>query len=91
MIGVISAQVALFAFAVGLLAGVYAGNAPVTVLSRALTVMVGALLVTQAVAYASKAVIREYLLKRKLEIDRSHVDMLEALEADGATETPQES
>lgn len=91
MIGVISAQVALFAFAVGLLAGVYAGNAPATVLSRALTVMVGALLVTQAVAYASKAVIREYLLKRKLEIDRSHVDMLEALEADGATETPQES
>jgi hypothetical protein len=81
MIGVVSAQVALFAFAVGIGAGVYAGNAPVTVLGRALTVMVVALLVSQAVAYASKAVIREYLVRRKLEIDRSHVDMLSALEA----------
>lgn len=81
MIALLSAQVALFAFAVAILAGVCAGNSVVTILSRALIVMLGALFVSQVVAYTSKAVIRDYLMRRKLEIDKGHIDMLDALEA----------
>jgi len=73
MLRTISAQVALLAFAAATLAGLAVGNAPLTVLLRALAVMLGALIVGQAVAWAAKLVIRDHLLRHKLAIDREHV------------------
>ena len=59
MIRTIGAQIALVAFAAAILAGLYAGNSPVTVLTRALLAMIVALFVGQAVAWSIKLVLRE--------------------------------
>lgn len=82
----ISAQVALLAFAAAIMAGLYAGNAPLTVLSRALIVMFAALLVSQAVAHVSKRVLRDHLQGRKVAIDREHLAASASEPLEGSTQ-----
>ena len=85
MIRTIGAQIALVAFAAAILGGLYAGNSPVTVLTRALLAMIVALFVGQAVAWSIKLVLRDHLQKRKLEIDREHLAaVLDTEEEQGA-------
>lgn len=79
MIGSISAQVALFAFSVAIFAGIYAGNAPATILTRAMTVMAAALMLGQIVGGVGKAVVRDYLMRRKHEIDHGHSQAMERI------------
>ncbi|QOJ14391.1 MAG: hypothetical protein HRU75_06960 [Planctomycetia bacterium] len=74
----IAAQVALLAFSAALVAGLLAGNTPLTILSRSLIVMLGALIVARVVGECARRVLRDHLQKRKVEIDRSHVDGAEA-------------
>ncbi|HUU95975.1 MAG TPA: hypothetical protein VM487_09550 [Phycisphaerae bacterium] len=88
MIGTIGAQIALVAFAAAILAGLYAGNSPVTVLTRALLAMIVALFVGQAVAWSIKLVLRDHLQKRKLEIDRQHLAAIADTEEEQGAEQP---
>lgn len=76
MIGKVSAQVALLAFAMGVFGGLYAGNSAITILSRALAMMVAGLAVAQIAAYACKLALREHLQRRKREIDAAHMEYL---------------
>ncbi|MBU0639911.1 MAG: hypothetical protein KKB50_13665 [Planctomycetes bacterium] len=79
MIRSTGAQVALLALGVTLLAGLFAGNSPTTVLWRALVAMVIALTVTQAVAWTNKLILRDHLQRRKLSIDREHLGLVRAM------------
>jgi len=72
----IGVQIGLLAFGAALLAGVAAGNSPVVVLVRALTAMVLGLVVGQVAGAAAHRVLREHLLRKKLAIDREHLDLL---------------
>lgn len=74
MVARIGAQLALFAFCVGLLAGWLAGNDFQTVLTRALLVMSAALFVGQLVGWAGKVILRDHLQRAKLAIDREHLE-----------------
>ncbi len=74
LIGRIGAQVALLAFSLSLLAGLLAGNTPVTVLSRALVMLVVALVLGQFVAWCGHIVLLDYLTQRKAEIDIEHAE-----------------
>jgi len=65
MVARVGAQIALLAFAVAILAGLYAGNEPVTVLTRALLVMVAALLIGQGVAYTGRLVLTDHLRQKQ--------------------------
>lgn len=80
MVGSISAQLALFAFAVTIFAGIASGNSSVTVLTRALVAMVTAMLLGQVVGAISKAVLRDHLIRRKNEIDVAHARALANME-----------
>lgn len=73
MIGSISAQVALLAFAVAIVAGLLVGNSPVTVLTRALVAMFLALVVARLVTTCTKLILRDHLQRRKFAIDESHI------------------
>ena len=64
MVARLSAQIALLGFSAAIVAGLWAGNTPGTVLYRALTIMLIALVVGQVVAYACKLVLREYLQQK---------------------------
>lgn len=70
----ISAQVALLAFGVAILAGLSAGNSPQTILVRALLAMVAALVAGQLVSWAAGLVLRDHLQRKKLSIDREHLE-----------------
>lgn len=74
LIGRIGAQVALLAFSLSLLAGLLAGNTPVTVLSRALLMLVVALVLGQLVAWCGHVVLLDYLTQRKATIDTEHAE-----------------
>ncbi len=74
LIGRIGAQVALLAFSLSLLAGLVAGNTPVTVLSRALVMLVVALVLGQFVAWCGHIVLLDYLTQRKARIDTEHAE-----------------
>lgn len=96
MIGTLSSQVGLLAFAMAIFAGIYAGNSPFTVLSRALLIMVGAGTIGRIAAVAARAVLREYLQSVKVNIDRAHLDAAKAHAAAasasaGGEESPQAS
>ncbi len=67
------AQIGLLAFTVAIVAGLYAGNSPAVVLTRGLVAMLVGAVVGQLAAWAAKLILRDYLQKRKLEIDREHV------------------
>lgn len=84
MVGSISAQLALFAFAVTILAGIVSGNPSATILSRSLVAMVAALMMGQLVGAISKAVLRDHLIRRKHEIDLAHARALDAIRQAGA-------
>ncbi len=72
-----SAQIALLAFATAIVAGLGAGNAPETILSRALGVLVVAWLVGQLASAAANRVLGEHLTARKIKLDRAHLDEIE--------------
>jgi divalent metal cation (Fe/Co/Zn/Cd) transporter len=72
MVGSLGAQIGLLAFTIALLAGTLVGNTPTVVLLRALGALVIGAVVGQAAGWAAKQVLREYLQKRKSEIDRRH-------------------
>ncbi|MCH8806070.1 MAG: hypothetical protein IH986_08275 [Planctomycetes bacterium] len=87
----IGAQLALFSFAMALLAGLYVGNSPTTVLLRAMVILVIALLVGQTIALTAKWVLRDHLQRTKLAIDQEHQRKTEALEAEAAEDVSQTS
>jgi hypothetical protein len=58
--------------------GIAVGNAPATVLVRALTVMIVALFVGQLVGWTSRLVIRDHLQSRKAELEREHLEASQA-------------
>lgn len=69
VIGQVAAQVALTAFAAAILAGLYAGNSPVTVLSRALLVLAAAVVLGSAAAWVIKLVLRDHAQRCRQRID----------------------
>lgn len=78
MLGSVSAQVGLLAFAAAIVAGLYAGNAPATVLTRALAAMLVGFLVGRLVCGAIRLVLRDHLQRKKRAIDQSHAPSTEA-------------
>jgi hypothetical protein len=81
MVGSLSAQIGLIAFAVGVAGGLHAGNSAVTVLSRALLMMVAAILIGQMAAFTARLVLRDHLQREKITIDREHGRQRDAAEA----------
>lgn len=90
MIGSVSAQIALAAFAFAILGGLYAGNSPVTILQRALLTMAGAALIGQAAGWVCKAVLADHLRQKKRNIDQQHLDAIRSAET-AAAESSQTS
>jgi acid phosphatase family membrane protein YuiD len=78
MVGSLSAQIGLIAFAVAVAGGLHAGNTAVTVLTRAMLMMVGAIFVGQMAAYAARLVLRDHLQRQKITIDREHGERSDA-------------
>lgn len=76
MIRSLSAQAALLFFSATLVAGLWVGNSPSTILLRAMIALVAAFVLTQFVAWAARAALRDHLVRRKLAIDRGHLDRL---------------
>jgi len=81
------AQLGLLAFTVAILAGLYAGNSVLLVLTRALFALLLGAVIGQLAGWAAKAVLRDHLQKKKLQIDRAHIEAVRAL----AGEAPPES
>ena len=81
MVRSIGAQLGLLAFASSIIAGLYAGNAPTTIVLRAVLVMVAACLIGQLVGWMAKLILRDHLQRRKLELDREHYDAVRAAQA----------
>jgi ABC-type transport system involved in cytochrome bd biosynthesis fused ATPase/permease subunit len=77
MVGSISAQIALLAFAAAIIAGLAAGNSPTTVLTRALVTMFVALMVSKLVTWTTKLILRDHLQRKKHAIDRAHLASLQ--------------
>ncbi len=75
------AQLGLLAFAVAIVAGLYAGNSTTVVLTRALLALLAGAVVGQFAGWAAKAVLRDHLQRKKLEIDRQHSEAVRALSA----------
>lgn len=86
----IGAQIGLLAFAAAIVAGLYAGNSMTVILSRALVAMLIGSLVGQAAGWAAKAVLRDHLQRKKVQIDREHLAAIREMtgDADAASETP---
>lgn len=79
MVRSIGAQLGLLAFSLALLAGIYAGNSAITVLTRALMIMVVACVLGQLVGWSGKLVLRDHLQRRKLALDREHCEAMLAM------------
>jgi hypothetical protein len=86
MVGSISAQIALLAFAAAVFAGLYAGNSAATVLLRALVAMLVALLVGKLAGWTTKLVLRDYSQRKKLAIDQSHSATTGPVKPEGLSE-----
>lgn len=76
MVGGLSAQIGLLAFAVAIIAGLSTGNSAVTILLRAIISMFAALLVAQLAAWCAKQILRDHLQKSKRSIDEAHIAAL---------------
>lgn len=76
MVGSVSAQIGMLTFAVAIVAGVYAQNPHEVVLMRAMLAMIAAVFISQAVAWTTKMILRDYLQQRKVLIDRAHLAAL---------------
>ncbi len=74
------AQIALLAFAVAIVAGLYAGNSAMGILTRALIALAAGALVGQAAGWTAKLVLREHLQRKKLRIDTEHLAAIRALQ-----------
>ena len=83
MVGTLGSQLGLFAFAVALGAGALAGNSIVLTLTRALLALGAGMLVGQFAGWTAKQVLREHLVKRKLEIDQQHFAQMRAMTDNG--------
>jgi hypothetical protein len=79
VVGRLSAQVALLAFAGAILAGLNAGNEPNTVILRALGCMFVSLMLGQFVAWVFKVILRDHLQSKKGKIDQSHLEAVKAI------------
>ena len=66
-------------FAVAIVAGLHAGNSATVVLLRALAALMLGAIVGQAAGWTAKIVLREHLQRRKLQIDRAHIESVRAL------------
>ncbi|MBP7744992.1 MAG: hypothetical protein KA383_02595 [Phycisphaerae bacterium] len=73
------AQIGLLAFAVAVVAGLYAGNPATVILMRALLALLGGVVIGQLAGWAAKLVLRDHLQRRKLHIDREHLEAMRAL------------
>lgn len=90
MVSRLGSQVALLAFAAAVIAGLTAGNAPMTILTRALFVLAGSLFVGQFVGWSSRMVLRDHLQAIKHTIDRAHAAACEEAGEPVAEEAIQE-
>ena len=70
MVGSLSAQIGLIAFAIAIVAGLHAGNSATTILSRAMLMMIGAIFAGQITAYAGRTILRDHLRKKKEAVER---------------------
>lgn len=86
MVRSIGAQIGLLAFAVAVLAGLYAANSATVTLTRALVAMVVGAIVGQAAGWGAKLILRDHLQRKKLEIDRAHLAAVRAMTAAAAAE-----
>lgn len=87
MIGSLSAQIALAAFAFAILGGLYAGNSPMTILQRALLIMAAAALVGQAAGWVAKAILADHLRQKKRGIDERHMAAIRGAEESASDST----
>lgn len=71
----------MLAFTLAIVAGLYAGNSPTTILIRAIVIMVASCAVGQVLGWAGKQVLRDYLQPKKLVIDQEHHAALQAISA----------
>lgn len=88
MVRSIGVQLGLLSFGIAILAGLYAGNAPTTILLRALVVMVSACALGQFAGWAAKQILRDHLQRKKAAIDREHVEALRGEQADQTSAPP---
>jgi len=79
MVRSVGAQFGLLAFGLAILAGLYVGNPPATILLRAVVAATVACAVGQILAGVGKQVLRDHLQKRKLAIDQQHYEALRAM------------
>jgi len=79
MVQSLSAQIGLLTFAAALVAGLTAGNSATVVLSRALLAMLMGVIVGQCAAWAAKLILRDHLQRKKLKIDKAHLEAVKAL------------
>lgn len=86
MVRSIGAQIGLLAFAVAVIAGLYAGNSVTLILTRALVAMVIGSIIGQIAGWGAKLVLRDYLQKKKTSIDREHIQAMQALNPPAAAE-----
>ncbi|MBI5863899.1 MAG: hypothetical protein HZB38_05225 [Planctomycetes bacterium] len=78
MVGMVSAKVGLLAFAIAIAAGLHAGNSVPTILTRAMLIMICAILIAQVAAYGAKLILRDHLQNAKSQIDAEHARESEA-------------
>ncbi len=91
MVRNIGAQIGLLAFLLAVLAGLHAGNTSTVIMSRALVALVAGAAIGQLAGWSARLVLRDYLQKRKLEIDRRHFEAVRAMAnavSDRAPEVP---
>jgi len=79
MVRSVGAHFGLLAFGLAILAGLYVGNSPATILLRALVAATAACAVGQVLANVGKQVLRDHLQKKKLAIDQQHYEALRAM------------
>jgi len=79
MVRTLGAQIGLLALAVAIIAGLYAGNSPTVILWRALLATLIGVIIGQLGGWAAKMVLREHLLRKKLHIDRLHLEAVRAM------------
>jgi NhaP-type Na+/H+ or K+/H+ antiporter len=92
MVRTLGAQIGLLTFAVAIVAGIYAGNSASVILTRALGALLVGAVIGQASGWAARLVLREHLQRKKLHIDRQHLEALQALSGETKAETaPSES
>ncbi|MBU0718536.1 MAG: hypothetical protein KJ749_09835 [Planctomycetes bacterium] len=79
MVRSIGAQLGLLAFGLAILVGLVVGNSPITILTRAVVIMVVACAVGQIIGWAARLILRDHLQRKKQEIDRQHLEAMREL------------